>query len=68
MAHDLHVAMKEILGIVGAKKIKLAVGHSFGGSLVLAAAQREPELIEKILLCDPVVFSPMPPEENQARA
>jgi pimeloyl-ACP methyl ester carboxylesterase len=58
LAEDFDVAMKAILQLVGVETVKLAVGHSFGGALVLAAAQREPDLIEKILLCDPVVYSP----------
>lgn len=68
MAEDLHVAMAEILGIAGRDRVKLAIGHSFGGALVLKEAQREPSLFENILLCDPVTFPAMTESENRIRA
>ncbi|HIF93754.1 MAG: alpha/beta hydrolase [Myxococcales bacterium] len=68
LAEDFEVATRAILQRVGAKKVKLAVGHSFGGALVLAAAQRDPDLIEKALLCDPVIFSPPTEAEAEAQA
>jgi pimeloyl-ACP methyl ester carboxylesterase len=40
--------------------LALAVGHSFGGTSVLGAAARRPELFERIVLLDPV--TPPPPE------
>jgi len=68
LADDLHRVMKELLVSVGAPSVRLAMGHSFGGALVLAVAQREPALIEKVLACDPVVYSPMSIKDNESRA
>ena len=68
LAADLEAALPQILALVDRPSVRLAIGHSFGGALVLAAAEREPTLFEKILLCDPVIFPPMTAEENSARA
>jgi pimeloyl-ACP methyl ester carboxylesterase len=67
MAEDLHVALAETLEWVGADRVKLAIGHSFGGALVLVEAQREPTLFENILLCDPVIFPSMSERDNTSR-
>jgi pimeloyl-ACP methyl ester carboxylesterase len=56
LAADLHAAMLEILGIVGRDRVEIAIGHSFGGALMLASAQREPARFGKLLLCDPVIL------------
>lgn len=68
MADDLHVALEEILKIAGVDRVKLAIGHSFGGALVLVEAQREPDLFENILLCDPVILPAMSEEDSAAHA
>ena len=68
LAEDLHVALGEILELAGAERVKLAIGHSFGGALVLVEAQREPARFENILLCDPVIFPAMSEGENEERA
>jgi pimeloyl-ACP methyl ester carboxylesterase len=38
-------------------RIRIGVGHSFGGVATLGAAARRPELFERILLVDPVIHS-----------
>ncbi len=68
LADDLHSALAQTLEIVGRDRVKVAVGHSFGGALVLTEAQREPALFEHILLCDPVIFPAMSERDNTSRA
>lgn len=56
-----------------APSLGLAVGHSFGGTVTLAAASERPELFERIALVDPVVPPPMAlddstPQESNAFA
>lgn len=54
---------------VGAR-VRLGVGHSFGGAALLAAAAERPGLFERLLLVDPVVFVPEPnldPERESRR-
>ncbi len=55
LAADLLAATHEILEIVERDRVELAIGHSFGGALILDSAQRKPALFGKILLCDPVI-------------
>ncbi len=63
---DLEAVLPQILDETGHASVRLAIGHSFGGTLVLAAAERRPALFEKILLCDPVILPRMTAEENVA--
>ena len=67
LADDFQSAMKEILDFTGADRAKLALGHSFGGAVVLSVAQRQPEYFDHLLLCDPVVFQKLLPRDNAAR-
>jgi len=48
-------------------RLALGVGHSFGGTSMLGAAARRPELFERLVLVDPVVPPPeqMPPERTE---
>jgi len=39
-------------------RIALGLGHSFGGTSMIAAASREPALFERLVLVDPVVLPP----------
>ncbi|HEB89770.1 MAG TPA: alpha/beta fold hydrolase [Deltaproteobacteria bacterium] len=64
LASDLEVAVPQILDLTGRSSVALAIGHSLGGALVLAAAQREPALFERILLCDPVILPRMTAQEK----
>jgi len=66
LAADLRVAVHSILEIAGRDRVELAIGHSFGGALILYAAQSEPALFSNILLCDPVIVERIKPSENQS--
>jgi pimeloyl-ACP methyl ester carboxylesterase len=39
-------------------RVALGIGHSFGGTAMIAAAAREPALFERLALVDPVVLPP----------
>lgn len=43
---------------VGESRVTLGVGHSFGGSCLLAAAAREPDRFVRTALLDPVLIPP----------
>jgi pimeloyl-ACP methyl ester carboxylesterase len=61
-AEDLAAVAAEVAAACGASRLPLAVGHSFGGTSLLGAARRRPDLFERIVLVDPVV--PPRPEES----
>ena len=53
------VAVAEIVAReAGERRVALGLGHSFGGTSILAAAARRPALFERIALVDPVIVSP----------
>jgi pimeloyl-ACP methyl ester carboxylesterase len=58
MAADLAAVGAALLGEVGARRFALGLGHSFGGTLTLAAASRHPELYERVMMVDPVIIPP----------
>jgi len=58
MADDVRQVANVLLNEVGQSKIALGLGHSFGGTLTLAAESRQPGLYEKLVLIDPVVPPP----------
>lgn len=60
---DWLAAARWTLAHTGRSRIALAIGHSFGGTLTLAAAARDPRLLERALLVDPVI---LPPERERA--
>ncbi len=53
---------EDILSVAGAlapgSRVALGLGHSFGGTSILAAASRAPDLFERVVLVDPVVMPP----------
>ena len=65
LAADLRAAVHEILEITQRDRVELAIGHSFGGALILDSAQNEPALFGNILLCDPVIVESASPVENE---
>lgn len=67
LAHDVERATESILERTGHERVELAIGHSFGGALMLAAASLRPKLFARLLLCDPVIF-PRLTEEERASA
>lgn len=58
LAEDLAAAATATLAEIGSARVALGIGHSFGGTLTLAAAARHPRLFERILLIDPVILPP----------
>lgn len=54
-ALDLIAVAEEL---VGDGRVELGVGHSFGGTTMLGAAARRPDLFGRILLVDPVTPPP----------
>jgi pimeloyl-ACP methyl ester carboxylesterase len=55
-ARDFGAVARALVRRVGAPRVELAVGHSFGGTALLAAAAREPELFGRLALLDPVLI------------
>jgi pimeloyl-ACP methyl ester carboxylesterase len=51
---------------LGAERVALGLGHSFGGTAFLGAASRRPDLFERLVLVDPVT-PPRPGSEASAR-
>jgi len=60
LAADLENAVRELLSLTGQERVSLAIGHSFGGALMLRAAIANPSHFERLLLCDPVILPPLP--------
>lgn len=58
MTADALAALRAACERAGRDRVALAVGHSFGGALLLRAAQHAPDLVERLLLCDPVLHRP----------
>lgn len=55
-------AVAELLAARHGRPIALGIGNSFGGTALIGAAARRPELFERLLLVDPVV--PPPPDPS----
>ncbi len=55
-------ALAEQLAAETGRPLALGIGHSFGGTSLLGAAARRPELFERLLLVDPV--TPPPPSSQ----
>ncbi len=63
-AEDL-VAVAEMLVAEHGAPVALGVGHSFGGTAMIGAAARRPDLFARLLLVDPVI--PPPPGVDVSR-
>lgn len=61
-ALDLLAVAEALVAERGDAKLALGIGHSFGGTSMLGAASRRPELFERLLLVDPV--TPPPPDRE----
>jgi pimeloyl-ACP methyl ester carboxylesterase len=59
MATDYSAVLAHLIGTTGRDRIRLAIGHSFGGVLTLAAAAARPGLVDEALLLDPVILPPV---------
>jgi pimeloyl-ACP methyl ester carboxylesterase len=58
-AEDLVAVAAALVAERGGAPIALGIGHSFGGTSMIGAAARRPELFERLLLIDPVVPPPL---------
>ena len=56
---DVVALAEHLVGELGAPRVALGLGHSFGGTALLGAASRRPDLFERLVLVDPVT----PPAE-----
>lgn len=54
-AEDLLGVAEWLTAELGRPRVALGIGHSFGGTALLGAAARRPELFERMLLVDPVI-------------
>ncbi|HKJ25700.1 MAG TPA: alpha/beta hydrolase [Myxococcota bacterium] len=61
-ADDLAAVAGRVAAEAG-RPLAVGLGHSFGGTATLAAAAQRPELFERVVCVDPVVF---PPEVSDA--
>ena len=65
-AEDLLAVAEQLMAEHGGQPLALGIGHSFGGTSMLGAAARRPDVFERLLLVDPVVPPPpmpsLPPE------
>jgi pimeloyl-ACP methyl ester carboxylesterase len=59
-AADYLAVAERLAGECGGGRVAVGLGHSFGGTSVLGAAARRPELFDRLVLVDPVI--PPPPE------
>ena len=64
LASDLAAVGAELLAGVGAERFALGLGHSFGGTLTLAAASQR-DLYDRIVLVDPVLYPSTLPAKQQ---
>jgi pimeloyl-ACP methyl ester carboxylesterase len=53
-AEDLVGVAERVAAELGVRRLPLAIGNSFGGTSLIGAASRRPELFERIVLIDPV--------------
>ena len=55
-ARDAIAVSAALVAELGVPQIALGLGHSFGGTCMLTAASRRPELFERIAVFDPVIL------------
>jgi pimeloyl-ACP methyl ester carboxylesterase len=65
-AEDFAGVAESVARECGVSRLPLAVGHSFGGTSLLGAAKRRPDLFARAVLVDPVVV-PRPDEYSAER-
>jgi len=64
-AEDLAAVAARLVEEAG-RPLAVGLGHSFGGTAALAAAALRPELFERVVCVDPVVFPPETPDPARA--
>jgi pimeloyl-ACP methyl ester carboxylesterase len=57
-AEDLVAVAVQLAVEHGGRPIALGIGHSFGGTSMIGAAARRPDVFERLLLVDPVIPPP----------
>ncbi len=57
LADDLAEVTGQVLAQTGAERVALGLGHSFGGTVMLGALSRNPELFERVMVLDPVIIA-----------
>jgi pimeloyl-ACP methyl ester carboxylesterase len=62
---DLIALAERLVAELGAERVALGLGHSFGGTALLGAASQRPDLFERLVLVDPVT-PPRPGSEAAA--
>lgn len=68
LASDAQRAIRATLARTGRERVDLALGHSFGGALLLRAASRAGTPIDRLLLMDPVLLPARTREERVAQS
>jgi pimeloyl-ACP methyl ester carboxylesterase len=66
-AEDLVCLARELAKQAGTDRVGLGVGHSFGGTSMLGAAARAPDLFGRLVLVDPVTPLAAPSRLDPAR-
>ena len=66
LCDDLEEVARHWFEDSGQRRIALGLGHSFGGTLMMCVAARRPEIFERLVLVDPVIF-PEGVDRSQAR-
>lgn len=54
---DLVALARGLINDLGYDQIDIAVGHSFGGTATLLAAEKDPDIFRRVAMLDPVIFS-----------
>ena len=55
-ARDVGAVAEALVRELGVPRVALGLGHSFGGTCVMTAAARRPDLFERVVLIDPVLL------------
>lgn len=55
-ARDVIAMTEFVLRDLDAPRVALGLGHSFGGTCIMTAAARRPDLFERVVLLDPVIL------------
>jgi pimeloyl-ACP methyl ester carboxylesterase len=66
-AEDAQTLAQRLAAELGVPRLAAGVGHSFGGTSLLCAAARKPDLFERLVLVDPVIPAPLA-ENSPGRA
>ena len=65
LEQDLVALAERVCADLGRSRVEYGIGHSFGGTLTLAAAAARPDLFGRLALIDPVVTPPASEDPGQ---